>query len=57
MNRLLNAIIDEKKAPKQYRKISRFLTIKRDRKIIKGIIRDERRHLNMLKKIKRRYKK
>jgi rubrerythrin len=53
---LKEAIIDEKIAPKQYLKIKNSLKNKGDKKVISGIIRDERRHLKAIKKIERRLK-
>ena len=55
MKRLNYLIKDEKKAPIDYRKLLKNLKYKSDKKIVKGIIRDERRHGKLLRKIRRRY--
>lgn len=46
---------DEKKAPGEYLKLRKTLKTKADKRVISSIIKDERRHLRLLKKIKRRY--
>lgn len=46
---------DEKKAPRDYRKLLKSLRYKSDKKIVRGIIKDERRHGKLLKRISRRY--
>jgi rubrerythrin len=47
-------IADERKAPKEYRKLYNLLKKKKDKKVISGIIRDEKKHLKKLEKIKRK---
>ena len=46
---------DEKKAPGDYMTLRKYLKNKSDKKVISSIIKDERKHLNLLKKIKKRY--
>ena len=45
-------IADERKAPKNYRKLYNLLEKKKDKKVISGIIQDEKKHLKKLEKIK-----
>ena len=51
---LREMMVDEKKAPYDYIKLKKKLK-PIDKKIISSIIKDERRHLRLLKKMKRRY--
>jgi rubrerythrin len=54
MKNLLSEMMnDEKKAPYDYARLQRRLKTKRERKIISSIIRDERKHLRKLRKIKK----
>lgn len=43
---------DEKAAPRSYSKLLKKVTTKRDKRIVRGIIKDERRHLKLLKTIR-----
>lgn len=45
---------DEKKAPKDYKGFLDTLRTKKDKDIIRGIIKQERRHLKLLKQIRSR---
>jgi rubrerythrin len=45
---------DEKKAPIEYSKLLKQLSNKKDKLIIKGIIKDERRHAKLLNTIGRK---
>lgn len=56
MNKLKELIKDERKAPKDYHKLLLGLRSKKDKEAIRMIIRDEKKHLKMLKTIKRRLK-
>ena len=51
---LHNAIKDERLAPKDYIKLRKNLKYKKDKKVITGIIKQERQHLRKVKKIVRR---
>jgi rubrerythrin len=51
---LAEAMRDEKSAPHMYNKLYGTLKTKRDKKVVLGIIKQERRHLKKLKRIKRR---
>ena len=54
-NKLLKEMIsDENMAPKQYRKLSKTLKYKEDRRVIRGIIKQERQHKAKLLKMRRR---
>jgi len=55
MNKLLkNMIADENQAPKDYKKLSRTLKCKEDRRVVKGIIKQERQHkAKLLRMVKR----
>jgi rubrerythrin len=46
---------DERQAPKEYHRLKKKLKCKSDKKVIQGIIRQERRHLAKLKRIKRKH--
>jgi len=46
---------DEKKAPMSYSKLRKLASNKTEKRIISGIIRDERKHYGKLVKIKKRY--
>lgn len=54
---LNEALADEHKAPGEYHRLARKLDLKKDRKIIRGIIKQERKHFKLIRKIKRREKK
>lgn len=54
MKQLNYMISDERSAPGKYRRLIKNLKYKSDRKIIRGIIHQEQRHLKLLKHIKRR---
>lgn len=56
MKRLNYLIKEEKKAPKDYHRLLITLKKKKDKIVIQGIIKQERRHLKKLKKMKRRLK-
>ena len=45
---------DEKKAPGDYKVLKKELKRKSDKKIVASIIKDEKKHLKLLKKIKKR---
>lgn len=49
-----NMMSDESKAPGEYMHLRKRLK-PADKKVINSIIHDERKHLRLLKKIKRRY--
>lgn len=51
---LRSAIRDERIAPRDYAKLRTNLKSKRDKRIITGIIKQERQHLKKVKKIARR---
>lgn len=44
---------DERRAPGDYRKLLHHVQSPRSKRIIHGIIKDEKRHLKLLKRIKR----
>ena len=44
---------DEQKAPKQYWKLHRLLKNPEQKKVVEGIIADEKRHYHELKRIKK----
>lgn len=48
-------IADEQKAPKEYWKLHHLLKNQEHKKIIEGIIADERRHYHELKRIKKNH--
>jgi len=48
---------DEKKAPRDYDKLKKIVSLKGSKDLIRGIQRDERRHDKILKRIERREKK
>jgi rubrerythrin len=50
-------IKDERQAPRHYSRFLKNLSSKHDKMVVRGIIRDERRHLIALHKIQRRLKK
>ena len=52
MNQLKAMKQDEKKAPGDYAKLLKQVKFKKDKKIIKRIIKDERKPLRLLKKIR-----
>lgn len=52
MNLLKRAIIDEKKAPVEYRHLLRQVKGDKAKRIIRNIIADEKRHLKELKYIR-----
>jgi rubrerythrin len=54
MKALTHAMAEERSAPTMYRKIFNKLNKKIDKKVIASIIRDEKRHLKALRKIKSR---
>ena len=52
----LNYLIkDEKNAPKEYKEFQQLLKSKKDKRIISGIIKDEKRHFGLLKKMKSKF--
>jgi rubrerythrin len=53
---LNEAMKDEKQAPIMYKKLVNTLNTKRDKKIVHGIIKQEREHLSKLKQIRERNK-
>ena len=53
---LRTAIKDERLAPRDYVKLRRSLKSPRDKRVISGIIKQEKAHLVKLKKIVRRIK-
>lgn len=54
--RLKAAIRDERMAPKDYIKLRKSLSSPMDRRIVTGIIKQERNHFRKLKKMLRRVK-
>ena len=44
---------DERKAPSEYKRLLRQLSSPREKRIVRGIIKDEKRHLRVLKTIRR----
>lgn len=54
---LKEALKDEKMAPGDYKKLISHLKKKGDKKVIKGIIKQERQHYRKLRKMKRRLNK
>jgi rubrerythrin len=56
MKKLNEMIRDEKKAPKDYYQLLKEIKRGKDKTIIRGIIRQERRHLRKLKRIRSRYR-
>jgi len=53
MKLLTKAMQDEKKAPREYRRLRSKLKSKKDKKVVNSIIKDEIKHLKLLKKIKK----
>ena len=50
--KLLRAMLsDERRAPSDYRKLKAKLNVKRDKKIIAGIIKDEQSHYQKIKRM------
>ena len=47
-------MLDERKAPSEYMHLRKHLKPS-DKKVVNSIIRDERKHLKLLKKIKKHY--
>jgi rubrerythrin len=56
-NRLKDMMKDEKKAPSDYYKLIKQVRGKRNKDVLRGIIKQERSHLVKLKKIKVRLQK
>ncbi len=56
-NLLTEAMRDERKAPGEYKKLAKTLKGKRDKKTIRAIIKDEKRHLKLLQKIRKERKR
>ena len=56
VNRLNHLIKDERKAPNDYRRLLKTLNRKSDKRLIHGIIKDEKRHQKSLIKLKMRLK-
>lgn len=44
---------DERQAPGNYKRLLRVLHSPREKRIVRGIITDEKKHLNLLKTIRR----
>lgn len=58
LNKQLNAAMkDEAAAPGDYMKLRKNIKSKKDQKVISKIIKDERRHLRELRKMKKKLKK
>ena len=50
----IEALKDEKRAPAEYKRLLKSIKDPKDRKVIRGIIRDERRHYKLLKRMENR---
>jgi rubrerythrin len=52
-NIFTDMIKDEKKAPYDYYKLLKKMKTRREKKVIKNIIRDEKKHFKLLNKLKK----
>lgn len=49
----VEALRDEKKAPKEYRRLLKEIKDPKAKRVIRGIIKDERRHYKLLRKMEK----